>query len=310
LNTEQQSISDNVTIESGESELHLQFSATLLAGTEEKEDGGAVILFDDMSELVRAQKMAAWREVAKRIAHEIKNPLTPIQLSAQRIKKKIAATEDDSGNEGMHFSNQDVKLFSDGMDLIVGQVETLRGLVNEFSRFARMPSAVLKKGNLNSVVKEAVAQYSAAHSGVEFGLELDQGLPEVAMDKDQLSRVLVNLFDNSLAAFAGSKKLVGNSAVTSGRDPEIRVRTEISSDYAQVLMTVSDNGPGIPDGSGERIFDPYYTSKKEGTGLGLSIVNSIISDHRGTIVAKDGTGGGLEMVISLPSVLPGVANSS
>ncbi len=295
------SVTDNVTIELGETELHLQFSATLLSG--EEGSPGAVILFDDMSELVRAQKMAAWREVAKRIAHEIKNPLTPIQLSAQRIRKKIGSGNEIAGEKGVSFSTQDVKLFSDGMDLIVKQVETLRGLVNEFSRFARMPSAVLKKGNLNLVIKEAVAQYSAAHSSIDFDLDLDQGLPKVNMDQEQFSRVLVNLFDNSVAAFEGSQQLQANSDVAGPVSLSIDIKTKFAPDSSMIMLTVGDNGPGIADSARDKIFDPYFTSKKEGTGLGLSIVNSIISDHGGVIHAGKSKKDGLEISISLPSLL-------
>lgn len=242
---------------------------------EEGNNIGVVLVFEDMTQLVKAQRMAAWREVARRIAHEIKNPLTPIQLSAQRVRRRYL------GKPGI-----DSEILDQCTRTIVDQVEQLKNMVNEFSQFARMPAANPVPNDLNAVIQEVVDLYLQGNNGTRFSFEPAAGVPVFDLDKEQMKRVLVNLMDNAAAA-AGP---TGKVEVRSGYDPVLSIAS----------VEVTDNGPGVDPQDRERLFEPYFTKKAGGTGLGLTIVSTIISDHNGFIRVKDNPGGGARFIIELP----------
>lgn len=243
---------------------------------------GLVAVLEDLTEIEKAQRMAAWREVARRIAHEVKNPLTPIQLSAQRLRKKY----------GERLSRQDGRVFEECTSMIITQVETLKSLVNEFSSFARMPAVNLQAGNINEIVREAVYLYKETETGIRIELEEADELPPVRVDREQLKRALINLLDNALAAVEGK-----------GR---ISVRTSRDKEEESVRIEVADNGKGISPENRSRLFEPYFSTKKHGTGLGLAIVNTIVSDHHGRIRMEDNPPKGSRFIIVLPLEIPDV----
>jgi two-component system nitrogen regulation sensor histidine kinase NtrY len=237
---------------------------------------GALVVIEDLTPLFRAQRTAAWREVARRIAHEIKNPLTPIQLSAERILKTF--------REGAQDYPRIVK---EGVSTIVGEVGTLKTLVDEFSRFARMPGVSPAPTDPNAVVESAAALYDGIHPGVTLVKDLEPGLPPASLDAAQLKRALVNLIDNAIAAMEGT----GTIALRTRLLPEERI----------LRIEVADDGPGIAAEDKERLFVPYFSTKKRGTGLGLAIVNRIVSDHSGFIRVEDNRPKGARFVIDLPA---------
>jgi two-component system nitrogen regulation sensor histidine kinase NtrY len=241
---------------------------------EEGKSLGVVAVFDDLTQLIKAQRMAAWREVARRIAHEIKNPLTPIQLSAQRLRKRY-----------LEKLQPDGAVFDECTRTIVKQVEELKGMVNEFSNFARMPASQPTPNHLNEIIEETLALFQGFQKQVRFEFNPDD-LPVLNVDRDQMKRVMINLIKNSLAAMENG-----------GR---IRIQTSYNSQLQTVRLEVSDDGCGIPDEDKERLFEPYFSTKKTGTGLGLAIVNAIISDHRGYIRVRDNKPRGTTFLIELP----------
>lgn len=238
-------------------------------------DIGKVLVFNDLSPIVNAQRAAAWTEVARRIAHEIKNPLTPIKLSAERLQRKFGGTITDPA-------------FAECTTMIVKQVDGLKNLVNEFSNFARLPQARPVVANLNAVVEESLGLYRQAHPQVDFRFNADTEVPEFKFDPDQIKRVLVNLIDNSVSAVA--------------KEPQasIQIMTQYDRDIKTVRLTLADNGEGIPAADRSRIFEPYYSTKEGGTGLGLAIVKRIIEDHNGFIRATPNEPHGVKMVIEMP----------
>jgi len=242
---------------------------------EEGGDLGVVLVFEDMTHLIKAQRMAAWREVARRIAHEIKNPLTPIQLNAQRIRRKY-----------MEVLQQDAGVLDRCTRTIVDQVEQLKHMVNEFSQFARMPSANPVPNDLNMLVGEVVELYRQGHLKTGFTFLPDQSVPIFDLDKEQMKRAMVNLLDNAVRA--------------SGMDGRVVVRTVYDSELSIASIEVADNGVGINPGDRDRLFEPYFSRTPGGTGLGLTIVGTIVSDHNGFIRVKDNPGGGARFVIELP----------
>ena len=237
---------------------------------------GMVVVFEDLTQLQRAERAAAWREVARRIAHEIKNPLTPIQLSAQRLQRKFA---DKLREEG--------PVFTECTSTIINQVDVLKNLVNEFSRYARMPVSNRTPNDLNEVVKDAVVLFQDAHKGVGFDFQAGPDIPQMKLDAEQIKRVMVNLLDNAVAA-------VGK------QDGRIEVRTAYDEAGRRALIEVKDNGCGVSDTDKLRIFEPYFSTKSSGSGLGLAIVNSIISDHNGHISVTNNTPKGTIVSFDLP----------
>jgi two-component system nitrogen regulation sensor histidine kinase NtrY len=242
---------------------------------EDGRDLGVVLVLEDMSYLVKAQRMAAWREVARRIAHEIKNPLTPIQLNAQRIRRKY-----------MGVIGDDTATLDQCTRTIIDQVEQLKIMVNEFSKFARMPSANPVPNDLNSLIQEAVNLYRPANDSTKFAFSPDTSVPVFDLDREQIKRAMVNLLDNAAAA-----------ARPNG---EVSVRTAYDGELSIVSIEVADNGRGVDPKDRDRLFEPYFSRKPGGTGLGLTIVSTIVSDHNGFIRVKDNPGGGAKFTIELP----------
>jgi two-component system nitrogen regulation sensor histidine kinase NtrY len=242
---------------------------------EANKDLGYVLIFDDLTELIKAQKVAAWQEVARRVAHEIKNPLTPIQLSAQRLRKKFFEKSPDFD-----------KIFDEATNVIVTEVGSLKHMVDEFSKFARLPAPQMARQSLNEVIQEVLTLYRAAHKDIEFCVELDEDLPVLNFDREQLKRVCVNLFDNAIQAM--------NHA---GR---VWVSTKYDTKRKRAIVSVADEGVGITLEDQEKLFVPYFTRKKTGTGLGLAIVRRIITDHDGQIQASNNQPKGAVFTFDLP----------
>lgn len=261
----------------GEETLTLVVTLSLLQD-EARRALGSVIVFDDYTHEVRAQRMATWREVARHIAHEIKNPLTPIRLSAQRLRRRFRA----------HFGGEDAQVFDEAVDTITSHVDGLKVLVNEFSQFARLPQANLKSEDLNGLVQEAVSSY-AGTDGVAFHAELDDTLPRIDFDREQFRRVLSNFFENARAACA-----------TTPGTGHVVVRTMYDALRETARLEVADDGVGIRDEDRRHIFEPYYSTKDHGTGLGLAIVSRIVADHHGYVRVYPNHPLGARFVVELP----------
>jgi two-component system nitrogen regulation sensor histidine kinase NtrY len=255
-------------------ELHLAVVATALIG-ESSVPEGLVIVFDDVTPLIRTQKVAAWREVARRLAHEIKNPLTPIQLSAERLRRHFAGAP-----EGAKA------LVDECTSTIVGEVESLKGLVDEFSQFARMPAPKAVPSDLHQLVLESLALYNGLFSDVAIEHRFAADVPLVRFDAEQIRRVIINLVDNAVEAMERKGRIV--------------VETERDQANNVVRIVVADNGPGIPAAEREKLFLPYYSTKRRGSGLGLAIVRRIIAEHGGSIEVGDNEPRGTRFTIELP----------
>jgi two-component system nitrogen regulation sensor histidine kinase NtrY len=242
---------------------------------EANKDLGFVLVFEDLTELIKAQKVAAWQEVARRVAHEIKNPLTPIQLSAQRLRKKFFEKSPDLD-----------RVFDDATNVIINEVSSLKHMLDEFSKFARMPAPQMARQSLHDVLQEVVTLYRAAQKDIDLIVELDEDLPSINFDREQLKRVFVNLFDNAIQAMNQKGRLW--------------VSTKYDTKRKRAVATVADEGPGIAPEDQERLFVPYFTRKKTGTGLGLAIVRRIITDHEGQIQAGNNQPKGATFTFDLP----------
>jgi two-component system nitrogen regulation sensor histidine kinase NtrY len=234
---------------------------------------GIVMVFDDLTEMEKAQRMVAWREVARRIAHEVKNPLTPITLSAQRLKRKYASDINDS-------------IFDDCIRMIIDQVELIRNLVNEFSAFAKFPSADPKPCELPPIIEETVALYEEGHPNIRFETAIRDHLPTLNLDRQQIKQAMINLVDNAIGAIKDHG--------------EIRITLSHDAILKRVRIEVADNGEGISDEDKTRLFEPNFSTKKAGMGLGLTIVSNIIGDHNGVISVQDNPPQGAKFVIELP----------
>ncbi len=241
---------------------------------DENRNIGVVVVFDDLTEQERAQKVATWREVARRIAHEVKNPLTPISLSAQRLKRKYVSQIDDP-------------VFEECTRMIIDHVDLIRNLVNEFSAFAQFPTANPVLCSLSAIIEETVALYREGHHNVEFELILTDGdIPPMNLDRQQVKQAMINLVDNAVGAMAEKGRIV----ITLSLDTILKM----------VRLEVADNGPGITDEDKTRLFEPNFSTKKSGMGLGLTIVSSIVLDHNGRIRVQDNHPNGAKFVIELP----------
>ena len=267
------SIQRSIKITVNNETLSLRVNFTKLED-EEKRPIGTVIVFDNLTEIEKIQRMAAWREVARRIAHEVKNPLTPIQLSAQRLRKRYL---DKLGAEG--------EVFDQCTTTIIKQVDELKHLVSEFSSFARMPAVKKTLNNLGAMASEVLILYQEAHKEITFVL-IDQGVPAFYFDDEQMKRVLVNLLDNGVAALEGQG--------------QIEVEIAVQQEEGLVVMEVRDNGLGVSDPDKLRLFEPYFSTKKSGTGLGLAIASTVVADHGGYIRVKDNQPRGARFIIELP----------
>ena len=245
--------------------------------------GGTVLVVEDLTEVVRAQRASAWREVARRLAHEIKNPLTPILLSAERISRNIervpTATPRVTG------------VIRECVDLIVDEVSSLRNLVDEFVRFARLPTVARYPNSIRELVDKTLALYEGRMEGVVVTVALPEDLPLVLIDPMQMKRVLINLIDNALEALSDEP----GKALT--------ITADLARDGTMVRLTIDDTGRGITAEDRERLFTPYFSTRKDGTGLGLSIVSRIIADHGGYIGAEPNPPHGTRFVIELPVCL-------
>lgn len=237
--------------------------------------GGIVAVFEDITELERMQRMAAWREVARRIAHEIKNPLTPIKLSAQRLERKYASVVNDP-------------IFVQCTDLIVRQVDHLQQMVQEFSAFAKLPEVTPVPGSLTPLLEEVTGLFRIGHAGITWNINLPDDLPTIPMDGEALHRAFMNILTNAAEVLEGRND--GTVTVTAAHDKEL----------ALVRVDVADNGPGLAPEDRSRLFEPYFSRKRGGTGLGLTIVRSIVSDHRGYVRAASPAEGGTVVTIELP----------
>ena len=261
----------------------LMCACTTLSG-EDRSPGGFVIVFDDITALLQAQRDAAWGEVARRLAHEIKNPLTPIQLSAERIRRKLLG----SMNEG------EAQMLDRATHTIVQQVEAMKEMVNAFSEYARAPEMDVSRFDLNQLIAEVAELYRSgsreAGRTARPKLKLDPALTEIEADPGRLRQIIHNLLANAIEALEGAP------------DPEIRVETRLveRAEGRLAEITVEDNGPGFrPDVIGQ-VFDPYVTTKSKGTGLGLAIVKKIVEEHGGRIEADNARTGGARVRIELP----------
>jgi two-component system, NtrC family, nitrogen regulation sensor histidine kinase NtrY len=243
---------------------------------------GLVLVLDDITDLLRAQKAVAWGEVAQRVAHEIKNPLTPIQLSAERIHRLVSRAGPDTNIQDL------MATVEEGAKLIDREVATLKTLVDEFSRFARFPASQPVPSVLNSIIEDALNIFNGRLDGVSIHRQLSPGLPLVQADPSQMKRVIVNLVDNAAEALEQVAL------------KEVWVQTSLDPERDVVELVVADSGPGMTSEAKERLFLPYFSTKRRGTGLGLAIVNRIISEHRGSIRVEANQPTGTKFVIELP----------
>ena len=253
---------------------------------------GVVLVIEDLSELLAAQRAAAWSEVAKRMAHEIKNPLTPIQLSAERIAKSYGRTTNGNGSSGNGIDDEKrvAAVITECTETITREVAGLKAMVDEFSRFARLPATRLELASLNDVVTQAAGLYKERLDGVAMLLELDPQLPPAMLDVEQIKRVFVNLIDNALDAL---------SQVTG--EKQIKIITRLDTERSLLRAEVVDTGRGIEPGDFRRLFEPYFSRRDSGTGLGLAIVQRTILEHGGRITAERNYPRGARFVIELPT---------
>ena len=264
-----------------------QTVALLASATALKAPGGGymgmVLAFDDLTELLKAQRLAAWREVAQRIAHEIKNPLTPIQLSAQRLRRRLAGER----------SPEEKRLLEEATATIVQEVDGLKRLVDEFSRFARMPALTLRPTDLGRLLESVIVLYRDSHPALSISASFSPDLPSIEVDPDQIKRAVLNLVDNAVEAV--------------GQTGEVTVQTVWLPQAGRARIIVTDDGPGISPDDKERLFVPYFSTKATGMGLGLPIVHQIVTDHGGTIWVEDSAPHGSRFVIELPGERVGAA---
>lgn len=242
---------------------------------------GVVVVIDDMTHLIKGQREMAWREVARRIAHEIKNPLTPIKLSAQRLQRRFG---DFRGREGA--------LLKECTETIIKHTDELKEMVNEFSNFARFPEASPSPHDLNRALYEVVTLFQQAHGDISIRSNLESKMPIFEFDRDQIKRVIINLFDNAVATLSLSP---------ASRTKVIKIATHYNDQLQMAVIEVEDNGLGMTEEVKARVFEPYFSTKTEGTGLGLSIAKRIVNDHDGFIRVHSTPGAGTHFLIELPT---------
>jgi two-component system, NtrC family, nitrogen regulation sensor histidine kinase NtrY len=236
---------------------------------------GFVLVFENLTKIEKMQRMAAWREVARRIAHEIKNPLTPIQLSAQRLRRRYP-----------EILNEENSIFDQCTNTIITQVDELKRLVSEFSQFARMPKVQKSPEDLGKLAKNTLFLYQEGHKNINFTCQEKEPIPIFSFDGEQIKRCLINLLDNAVAVLPNG----GN----------IDIELSLDQEKDNVFLKVYDNGPGITKENKLKLFEPYFSTKKTGTGLGLAIVSTIIADHNGYIRVQDNEPSGSVFIIELP----------
>jgi hypothetical protein len=258
-----------------------------------KHDGqglGYVLVFEDLSELLKAQKQAAWREVARRVAHEIKNPLTPIALSAERIRRHL--------ERGTPRDAASTQVLYTCAETIAAAVETVRTLVDEFATLARFPTARPQSASINSIVENTLAMFNGRLDNIRVRTFLAPELPNVMADPEAIKRALANLLDNAA------------EAMQDALFREIQISTALGTGREVVEITVADTGHGVTRELKERLFLPYFSTKKRGTGLGLAIVNRIVEDHHGSIRVEENQPVGARFVVELPIVSDAVVAPS
>jgi nitrogen fixation/metabolism regulation signal transduction histidine kinase len=261
----------------------LNVAVTVSALGHAAEGLGYVLVFEDLSDLLRAQKQAAWREVARRVAHEIKNPLTPIALSAERIQRHLSrGTEPDAVS---------LEVIRKCAKTIQNAVESVRTLVDQFSALARFPASRPQPASLNSLVESALIMFEGRLEGIRVRTELAHDLPGVMADPEAIKRAVANLVDNAAEAM--------QNAILK----EITISTSLVASRETVELVVSDTGQGVSRDVKERLFLPYFSTKQRGTGLGLAIVSRIVEDHRGSIRVEENQPVGSRFVIELPVAL-------
>ncbi|KAF0247597.1 MAG: multi-sensor signal transduction histidine kinase, partial [bacterium] len=244
---------------------------------------GSVLMIEDISGLITAQRSAVWSEVARRMAHEIKNPLTPIQLCAERIAKNSQKVSD-------KLEQKYIQVVEECTTTIKQEVATLQRMVDEFSRFARLPQAQLKAGDLNEVAQETLKLYEDRLDDIKLQTSFGQNLPPINLDKEQVKRTLVNLIDNAAEAMLNAPERI------------LSISTEYLNEQDVIRLTLSDTGHGINPEDREKLFHPYFSTRKRGTGLGLAIVSHIITDHLGKIQVEDNKPCGIKFIIELPII--------
>jgi two-component system nitrogen regulation sensor histidine kinase NtrY len=244
---------------------------------------GFIIVINDTTDMIKAQRIAAWEDVAKRMAHEIKNPLTPIKLSAQRLKRKF-------GGKLQH----DNQIFNDSVDTIIKEVDDLKNLVDEFSLYARLPKVNFDNVKVSLLLNESIALYKNAHKNIQFIELFDENMPLLYIDKLQMKRAFMNILDNAVYSInikQKGKESKDNNAIT--------ISTIFDEDRQISIIKFSDTGTGIDDEYIQNIFEPYLSTKKGGTGLGLAITKNIVTENYGTITAQNIINGGAEFIIEL-----------
>ncbi len=246
---------------------------------------GYVIVFDDITGIVQAQRDSAWSEVARRLAHEIKNPLTPIQLATERLRLKYLKK----------LSPEDAELFDRATNTIISQVDTMKEMVNEFADYARSPASKPSNIHIDTIVSEVLDLFTSANNEIEFTFNNNDNLPIIRADASRMRQVFNNLIRNGVESLLSAPKTDEHLKLT------INASTYEKQGYTYINFTILDNGPGFAEGVLEHIFEPYVTTKEKGTGLGMPIVKKIIEEHGGKIYAKNCTGGGAEISINLPA---------
>jgi len=267
-------IERELSAEIGGVAITLRFSIALLRG-HERQLMGAVLVFDDLSELLKAQKLAAWQEVARRIAHEIKNPLTPILLATERLRKKFTQ------NPG-----EFARIFDESTRIVMNEVNTLKTMVDEFSNFARMPAPSPRSCDLHTLLQEVVFLYRSAHKDLDITAQFAADLPPLLLDPAQIKQVFINLFENAVAAMNGRGRLWISTRYAPGQ-PAVQIR-------------VDDEGTGVAPEDLNKLFLPHFSKRRGGTGLGLAIVHRIITDHNGQISVQPNRPTGTTVTITLP----------
>jgi two-component system nitrogen regulation sensor histidine kinase NtrY len=276
-----------ITLASEEREIHVAAAATMLTGAQGEVEG-AVLVLDDVTPLIRAQRVAAWRDVARRLAHEIKNPLTPIQLSAERLRRNFSTAPPNAR-----------ALVEECTGAIVTEVEALKTLVDEFAQFARLRGPRTLPADLNRLVEETLRLYAGVlqQATLRIDSRLADGLPLVRIDAEQIRQVIINLVDNAMEALGGPNA----PARPDGAAPAIVITTAHDRENGLVRLVVTDNGPGVPTADREKLFMPYYSTKGRGSGLGLAIVRRIVAEHGGGIDVGDATPKGTVFTVELPA---------